>query len=105
MAAVAGTVVVERQPMGQYEMVVVRTSALGTAAANEWIAAKTLRAGRIVAILGCVGIGATALTGHPNFTKNAQGTGVAEGTNMGDLGVEVVGAGDNVLEITLLVVP
>jgi hypothetical protein len=33
--------------------------------------------------------------------KNARGTGVAEGTNAGDLGIEITDAGINIIEITL----
>jgi hypothetical protein len=104
MAAIAGTVVVGRQPLGQYELVVIRTSAIGTAAADEWVAAATIGCSYIRAIIGSVVIGATTSTvGGGSFMKNAQGTGVAEGTNPGDLGVESTDAAINVLEITLLV--
>jgi hypothetical protein len=105
MAAVAALLVsgpnyVSDNRKGQVE-VTVRTVALGTAAADEWIAAATLGLSFIDSIVGCAVIGATTSTVALAFTKNAQGTGVAEGTNVGDLGIESTDAGINVVEITL----
>ena len=53
-------------------------------------------------MLGVVVIGATVSTVEPSVQLNAQGTSVTEGTNAGDLGIEVTDAGTNVLEITML---
>jgi hypothetical protein len=102
MAAVSATEITTRQPVGDLFLVTVRTSALGDNAADEWIAAASLRLSWIVAVIGVVPIGAAPFANTPSFMKNAQGTGVAEGTNAGDLGIEVEAAADNILEVTVL---
>jgi hypothetical protein len=79
-----------------------RTSALGTAAADEWIATGL---SWIDCVVGSAVIGATTSTVDNAFQLNAQGTGVTEGTNAGDLGVEVTDAGINVIEVTVIGIP
>jgi hypothetical protein len=86
-------------PIGDKVLLTVRTSALGTAQATEWIATGLQWIDRV---LGVTVIGDTVSTVEPSVQLNAQGTGVAEGTNAGDLGVETTDAGINVLEITVL---
>jgi hypothetical protein len=88
--------------MSDKHQITVRTSALGTAAADEWIPAATLGLSNIDAIVGTAVIGATTSTTPPAFMKNAQGTGVAEGTNAGDLGIEITDAGINIIEVTVI---
>lgn len=99
MAVVSHTEVTKRLPVGDRVMQTFRTSALGTGAADEWIATGL---SWIDAIVGVAAIGTDPFTTLPSFVKNAQGTGVSAGTNAGDLGIEVAAAGDNVLEVTVL---
>jgi len=99
MAAVAHTEVTKRLPVGDRVMQTFRTSALGTAAADEWIATGL---SWIDAVVGLVVIGATTSTVQNSVVKNARGTGVAAGTNAGDLGIEVTDAGINVVEVTVI---
>lgn len=55
----------------------------GVASATEWIATGL---SDVIAVVGFAPLGTTLAS--MNFVKNAQGTGVAENTNRGDLGVE-----------------
>ncbi len=95
MAALTTTVLTNRLPVGNLYMQSFRATA-GAAAADEWIVTGF---SWIEAIVGHATIGATDL--GMNFTKNARGTGVTEGTNAGDLGVEQV-TGSAVFEVTVL---
>jgi hypothetical protein len=99
MAAVAGAFRGERVHLGNYVLKTFRTSALGTAAADEWIATGL---SWIDAVIGVVVIGATTSATSLSVQKNARGTGVAEGTNPGDLGIETATAGTNVVEVTVV---
>jgi hypothetical protein len=105
MAAVAATVLNNTRMISDnrrgLKEVTVRTVALGTGSAAEWIAAATLGLSWITSIVGVVVIGDTTSTSPLAFMKNAQGTGVAEGTNAGDLGIESTDAGINVVEVTV----
>lgn len=102
MAVLTVTEVTDRLPVGNLVQKTFRTSALGTAAADEWIATGL---SWIKAVVGLVVIGATTSTVSLSVTKNAQGTGVAEGTNAGDLGIESTDAGIDVVEVTVLGLP
>lgn len=102
MAVLTVTEVTDRLPVGNLVQKTFRTSALGTAAADEWIATGL---SWIKAVVGLVVIGATTSTVALAVTKNAQGTGTAEGTNPGDLGIESTDAGIDVVEVTVLGLP
>lgn len=99
MAVLTSTELTKRVPLGDRVVQSFSIAAAGTAAADEWIATGL---SHIDAVLGFAPIGATTFTGAPNFQINAQGTGVAVDTNPGDLGVEVTGAGDNTLQVTVI---
>lgn len=102
MAVVAHTNVTDRLPVGQYVMQTYETSALGTGAADEWIATGLTS---IIAVVGCAVLGTTTSTTSVAFEINAQGTGVAEDTNHGDLGIEVTDAGINQVQVTVIGIP
>jgi hypothetical protein len=87
--------------MSDKHQVTVRTQTLGAAAADEWIPAATLGLSHIDAIVGNAVIGATQAAATCCFMKNAQGTGVAEGTNEGDLGIEATD-GIDIVEVTVI---
>ena len=99
MAVVAHTKTTKRLPVGDRVQQTFRTSALGTAAADEWIATGL---SFIEAVVGFAVLGATTSTVALAFEKNAQGTGVAGGTNPGDLGIETTDAGINDVEVTVI---
>jgi hypothetical protein len=102
MAAFASvTKVGGRIPVGQYFQQTLRVvSATGIAQAAEWIAKASIGLSEIVAVIGHSTLGTTDV--GCNFVMNAQGTGVAEGTNKGDLGVESTAALTNNLLVTVL---
>jgi hypothetical protein len=102
MAVVAHTEVTKRLPVGDRVQQTYRTSALGTGAADEWIATGL---SWIDAVVGAVVIGTAGDALTINCVKNARGTGVAAGTNAGDLGVEVSLVGTNVIEVTVIGIP
>lgn len=99
MAAVAKTEVTKRLPVGDRVILVLRTSALGTDAADEWIPTGL---SYIDAVIGAASLGATLALTPPGFVLNAKGTGQTEDTSPGDLGIEVGEAGENVWQITVL---
>ena len=99
MAVLSVTEETYRLPVGNLAMKTFRTSALGTAAADEWIATGL---SEIIAVVGYAVLGTTTSTVALAFEINAQGTGVAEGTNMGDLGIESTDAGINEVMVTVL---
>jgi hypothetical protein len=76
-----------------------RTAAIGDASAVEWIATGL---SWIDAVVGFAVQGTASSTTAPNFVLNAQGTGVTEGTNPGDLGIENVASGPDVIEVTVI---
>ena len=90
MAELAATQVGDRLPVGREEL---RTftvdAATGVAAADEWIETglKT-----ILAVVGWYDDGTAGTLDAPAFVLNAQGTGVAAGTNQGALGIETATA-------------
>jgi hypothetical protein len=102
MAALATiTKVGGRRPNGAlFEQTVRVGGATGVASATEWIAKADIGLGEIVAVTGFATLGAANV--GCNFVMNAQGTGVAEGTNKGDLGVETSAALTNNLLVTVL---
>ena len=102
MAALTATQTSALIPVGDLVMVSFKTSAIGTGAADEWIATGLAS---IKAIVGSVVHGTAGDLTVTNFEINARGTGVAEGTNLGDLGIEVSEAATNVVEVTVLGVP
>lgn len=93
MAVLAHTEVTKRLPIGDRVLQVFRVTP-GAAAADEWIATGL---SWIDAVLGVTVKGTTpwadvSTSADPvgyNAVYNAQGTGVAEGTNAGDLGIEI----------------
>lgn len=90
-----------RIPDGQFFRQTVRVvTATGVAQAAEWITKAQIGLGEIVAVIGHAVLGTTDV--GCNFVMNAQGTGVAEGTNKGDLGVETTAALTNNLLVTVL---
>lgn len=99
MAVLTTSRVGERLNLGSYVMMTIRTSAIGTAQAAEWVVTGL---GWIDAVIGVVVIGATTSATALSVQLNARGTGVAEGTNPGDLGIETATAGTNVVEITVV---
>lgn len=99
MAVVAHTKMTRMLPVGDLVLLTIRTSALGTGSATEWVATGLQWIDRV---LGVVVIGDTVSSVEPSVHLNARGTVVAEGTNPGDLGIETTDAGINVLEITVL---
>jgi hypothetical protein len=101
MAALATiTKIGGRVPRGQYFEQTVRVGgATGVASATEWIAKADIGLSLILGVTGFTVLGDT-LT-DVNFVMNAQGTGVAEGTNGGDLGVESSAALSNELLVTV----
>lgn len=108
MAVLAVSQSSKRLPLGDRVLQTFRTSAIGAAAADEWIDTEL---SFIDAVLGYVALGAAGevITVHTgtvgvgaNFVKNANGTGVAEGANPGSLGIEVAEGSTNVIEVTVL---
>ena len=74
-----------RLPLGDKFLVIGRSGTTGAGAADEWIPAAALGLNQIEeAWVQTIGATATLTAVVPN----AQGTGVAEGTNPGDVGVE-----------------
>lgn len=96
MAALTATKVGDRLPQGRYVQQTFNVTVVNAAAADEWFATGFKS---IVAVLGFCALG-TAAAPAANFVKNAQGTGVAAGTNQGDLGIEA--AAGAVFEVTVL---
>jgi hypothetical protein len=90
-----------RIPVGSFFQQTLRVvSATGVASAAEWITKAQIGLDSIVAVVGHATLGITDV--GCNFVMNAQGTGVAEGTNKGDLGVETTAALTNNLLVTVL---
>lgn len=87
-------------PIGNKLLKTFRVAIANAAAADEWIATGL---GNIEAVVGAVAIGTAADTGNLNVRKNAQGTGVAEDTNRGDLALEAAAA--TTYEVTVLGTP
>lgn len=84
MAAIAITETF-KLPVGNLWMVGGQTAALSGGAADEWLARNDLGLDEILGGTICP-LGATK--GSVNVVFNAQGTGVAAGTNKGDFGIE-----------------
>jgi len=97
MAVVAVTSQTARVPAGPYWMQTFRATIAGADAADEWIVTGFKN---IIMVVGDAVLGATEGAKTNNYVKNAQGTGVAAGTNPGDLGIETELAAD--LEVTIL---
>ena len=103
MAALSHVQKTAQIPMGDRVMVTFRVpSTIGTASAVEWIATG-------LKLIDCVvGFGPSGTAGWtevPVFMINAQGSGVTEGTNPGDLGVEVTQATHEDLTVTVIGIP
>jgi len=89
-----------RIPAGPYWMQTYKSATTADSQDAEWVA---MEFGNIVAVVGSAVEQITGATSTLNFMKNAQGTGVAEGTNPGDLGVEsIAGAAACTFEVTVL---
>jgi len=85
---------------GQFFEQTVRVGgATGIAQATEWIAKADIGLNEILGIVGFSVLGTTDI--GVNFVMNAQGTGVAAGTNRGDLGVETTAALTDGLLVTV----
>jgi hypothetical protein len=104
VAALTPTFLTGKLPVGHKVDRTFRVSVTSNAAADEWVDTGLTF---IDAIVGWAYIGQAAPTQAgaaalevPVFRKNAQGTGVAEGTNPGDLAIEVA-SGDVTIEITV----
>jgi hypothetical protein len=98
VAALTPTFLTGKLPLGHKVTRTFRVSVTSDAAADEWVDTGLTY---IDAVLGFAVIGQAGAVDVPAFRKNARGTGVAEGTNPGDLAIEVV-ATDLVLEITVI---
>lgn len=85
MAALSPTFLTARIPAGNLLDVTFRVAITNTGSADEWVVTGLSSIEAIVgfAVIGTVGVAIT-----PNFRKNANGTGVAEGTNPGNLALE-----------------
>ena len=90
MAVIASTEIGRRLPHGTEQ---VRTysldAATGVAAADEFI---NTGMSNIVAVVGWYDDGTAGTADAPAFVLNAEGTGVAAGTNPGALGIETATA-------------
>ncbi len=105
MAALTPTYKTGKLPVGHKVVRTIRASITSDAAADEWIDTGLTELDGIIgwAFIGQVAptqAGAAALE-VPVFRLNAQGTGVAEGTNGGDLAVEIA-SGDVTIEVTVI---
>jgi len=99
MAALTRTEIVKRFPLGDRSLRTIRaTSGAGANPADEYIVTGL---SYIDAIVGWAVVGTDPTTAPAVFKKNARGTGVTEGTNRGDLGVEFGGTGI-VFEVTVI---
>lgn len=88
MAVIAATRVGGRLPVGDEFEVTLRMSAnCGVSAADEWVVTGLRKVTKVIAMIPL----GTAPS-IPNAVLNARGTGVAENTNLGDLGIEGSGA-------------
>ena len=87
MAALTVTVVGHEIPVGDRVIRTFRCTPSGAAAGTDWAVTGLLN---IDAVLGAVPITTAGVPDFAVFAKNAQGTSVAEDTNPGDLGIEVV---------------
>lgn len=100
MAALTPTNLTELQPLGEY-MIRTFTVTPGAGAADEWVAGSAIGFGELVAVLGVVTVGTAPNPTLPSIVLNARGTGVAAGTNPGDLGIEDT-AGSIAFQVTVL---
>jgi len=97
MAALTATELTERLPLGNVSVKTFRTTTGSlAAAADEWI---DTGLSEVLAIVGHAVHGIAGAT--INFVKNAQGTGQAEGSTLGALGIES-SAASTVVEVTVL---
>ena len=87
MAALSATQLGDRGDDGRLAVLTFRSGTTGVASATEWIPTGL---SEITSLVGSY-VEGTATTGT-NFVLNAQGTGVAAGTNPGDLAVETAAA-------------
>ena len=99
MAALSHTKTTPMIQMGDRVMQSFRITAVGTAAADEWIATGF---SKIDAVIGVVLHGADGGAETPNFVLNAQGTANTEGAEPGDLGIEILDAATNDVEVTVI---
>lgn len=85
MAALTATALTSKTPYGEYFERCFSVTVANANAADEWIVTgfKT-----VIAVTGVVRNGTAVGANLPAIVKNARGTGVAAGTNAGDLGIE-----------------
>ena len=102
MAALAATTKTARIPVGDRVMQTYRLAAIGTAAADEYIVTGLKW---IDCVVGDAPSSTAGWLTAPVYMINAQGTGQTEGDHPGDLGVEVLTAGDNDLTVTVIGIP
>lgn len=97
MAALAATKVGDRVPQGRYFEQTFKVGPTNAVALNatEWFVTGF---SEVVAVVGAATLGTS--TSSLNFVKNARGTGVAEGTNPGDVGIEA-SLGSTIAEVTV----
>jgi hypothetical protein len=76
----------KKQPFGEGFLVMGLTNTQGTGAADEWISKSVLGLSRIISAQ-VVNNGSGSVS-RVNIVLNAQGTGQAEGSSPGDLGIE-----------------
>lgn len=108
MAVVAHTEVTKRLPIGDRILIVLENSgSLAAASATEWIATGLSWIEAVVGepvVKGAAPFADVSTSADPvscNVVLNAQGTGVAAGTNPGDLGIEVPQTGKTV-QVTVI---
>jgi len=88
MAALTATRVGRRKPYGDRFIQAVVVTIANANAADEWISSASSGFKQIETVLGIVPLGTADIAEAPAVVLNAQGTGVAAGTNAGDLGLE-----------------
>lgn len=98
MAALTPSESTKRLQVGDRVFQTFRVTVVNLAATDEWVPTNFSRVDAVVsgAVLG------TALA-NVNFVKNAQGTGVAEDVNPGDVAIESDVATD--VEVTVIGIP
>jgi hypothetical protein len=90
MAAIALLQPAKKVPFGNGWLVTGVTQTVGANQTTEWITAASLGLRRIISAQ--VTSGRAAVATRVSAALNAQGTGVAEGTNLGDLGIRATSA-------------
>ena len=98
MAELSVTRIGDRRPCGNLFAQVFKVTLSNSSAGSDWFPTDFEN---IVAVRSCIGTGSTGRF-VANIIKNARGTDVAEGTNPGDLGIEILVGVDAPSYITVL---